>query len=203
MIDPSYQDHLLHVQKRKEALRDLIRSDLAESMAKRSFLVLEIGCGHGHFLSAYARARPEHSCLGLDILASRLKKAQKRCEGLENTVFVKAEAEEFLEVLDPSLKIGALYILFPDPWPKRKHADNRLIQKDFLELLKQRLSLGAKVYFRTDHKPYFEWAFRLFATDGDWEVNLGETWPIDVPTYFQTLTGGRYESFVATLTRTH
>lgn len=199
MIDPSYQAHLLHVQQRKEALRDRINPYLIEARLKRPFVMLEIGCGHGHFLSAYARARPEHLCVGLDVLEGRLQKAQKRCEGLDNTVFFKAQAEEYLEVLDPSIRLSALYILFPDPWPKRKHADHRLIQPHFVESLKPRLSPGATVYFRTDHKPYFDWALRVFQADKAWHTDCHEAWPIDVPTYFQTLTGNRYDSFVARL----
>lgn len=198
MQDTAYQDHLETVKKRKIILKAWIDETLLPSVKKDLPLMLEIGCGHGHFLRTYAKERPQDLCIGLDLLAARLKKAQKRCEGLENTLFVKAEAGEFLELLGPELQLQSLYILFPDPWPKRKHWHNRLVQKDFIALLKRSLKPRAKVYFRTDYTPYLDWAKALFASDADWMVDSQALWPLEAKTHFEALTGGVYASFVAT-----
>lgn len=195
----AYQDHLAQVERRKIALRAWIDAVFLPLAHSQKPLMLEIGCGHGHFLRAYASARPQELCIGLDLLGPRLRKAQKRCEGLEHTVFVKAEAQEFLELLGPQLKLQSVYILFPDPWPKRKHAHNRLIQKEFISLLQQRMCTGAKVYFRTDYQPYFDWAIKRFEAEPDWRVNSQEPWPVEAATHFEALTGGVYASFVASL----
>lgn len=202
MQDTAYQDHLAKVEKRKIALSAWIDETLLPSIVGQNRpVMLEIGCGHGHFLRTYAKNRPQELCIGLDLLGPRLKKAQKRCEGMEHVLFIKAEAREFLELLGQRVRLQSLYILFPDPWPKRKHCQNRLIQKELISLLKCCVVPGAKVYFRTDHQPYFEWAKSLFEAGSDWRVDSQELWPVEAATHFEALTGGVYTSFVASVVK--
>ena len=64
-------------------------------------ITLEIGCGHGHFLVAYAAAHPQEYCIGIDIIEDRLDRAerkQRRAE-LTNISFLRADAIMLLETL--------------------------------------------------------------------------------------------------------
>ena len=82
--------------------------------------MLEIGAGHGHFLTAYAAAHPERTCVGLDIIAERVERAnrKKNRARLDNLHFLHASAEDFLASLPENVRFADVFVLFPDPWPK-------------------------------------------------------------------------------------
>ena len=149
-------------------------------------LTLEIGCGHGHFLTAYAAAHPEEFCIGVDIIEDRLVRAerkQRRAE-LNNISFLRADAMMLLETLPETVRLNCIFVLFPDPWPKRKHHKNRLICSDFLNILAKKADFEAKLHFRTDHDPYFEKAHEIVTEHPDWDL-VDATWPFECETVFQ------------------
>ena len=94
----------------------------------------EIGCGHGHWLTSYAK-KPSHNFVGIDLISKRIEKANAKVEkrNLYNVCFCKAEANEFLEFCD--YELSNTFIMYPDPWPKKRHFKRRLVQLSFLELL--------------------------------------------------------------------
>lgn len=151
--------------------------------------VLEFGCGHGHFLTAYAAAHPESTCVGIDLVSRRIEKGcQKRDKReLRNVHFLKAEATECLEAWPEWAPIGRVFLLFPDPWPKKRHVKNRMLQTGFLEELGRRCRPGALLHFRTDHPGNFEWGREVLTAAPDWTVAADEPWPFENPSYFQDL----------------
>ncbi len=160
-------------------------------------MTLEIGCGHGHFLTAYAAAHPQEYCLGIDLIEDRLARAerkQRRAE-LTNVNFVRADAMMLLETLPETIPLGSIFVLFPDPWPKRKHHKNRLICADFLEILAKKAESSAKLHFRTDYEPYFEKAREIVSRHSDWAL-VDEIWPFECETVFQER-AERHRSFSA------
>jgi tRNA (guanine-N7-)-methyltransferase len=76
---------------------------------------------------------------------------------------VRIESAYFLEYLLPPDSVAALHVYFPDPWPKRKHVKNRLINERFPGLAKKVLQAGGLVYLRTDDLNYFEQMTTVFA----------------------------------------
>ena len=160
---------------------------------------LEIGCGHGHFLAAYAAAHPDEHCLGIDIVLDRLDRAERKVKraGSANVGFVRAEAGLFLATLPGSFRFHHVFILFPDPWPKRRHHKNRLINPEFLTMLIPRMAPGARLYFRTDYSPYFNWSCDLLQEHPAWRL-CDEPWPFEHPTVFQNRAAGHW-SLVAAL----
>jgi len=167
------------------------RADLREALAQvlspgRSFTG-EIGCGHGHFLTAYAAAHPEELCLGLDLQAERIARAERKCNraALGNLHFFHAAADDFLEALPAGAAFGKVFILFPDPWPKRRHHKNRLIQPAFLHALAARAGQGSRLYFRTDDRGYFAQAGGIIAAHPAWQLDPGAAWPFETTTVFQ------------------
>jgi tRNA (guanine-N7-)-methyltransferase len=147
---------------------------------------LEIGCGHGHFLAAYAAAHPAEYCLGVDIMLDRLERAERKIRraGTRNAAFVRAEARLLLETLPPASQLNRIFILFPDPWPKRRHHKNRLLNPEFLHLLAQKATPATRLHLRTDHQPYFEDATARLRHHPDWQL-LDAPWPFEQPTVFQ------------------
>jgi len=163
-------------------------------------VTLEIGCGHGHFIAAYGAAHRDEPCLAIDIIAERLERAQKKLDraGLSNVVLLRSEARLLLGNLPEWLRFRRVFVLFPDPWPKRRHHKNRLLQPDFLQTLAQHCTPDARLYFRTDHAPYFAEVVELLRTHPDWElVGDDEPWGFEQESVFQKRAAGAYQSCIA------
>lgn len=161
-------------------------------------ITLEIGCGHGHFLTAYAVAHPQEPCVGLDLIGFRIERAKRkqRLAGLQNTCFLKAEAFEFLEILKPEHRLGRIFILFADPWPKRRHHTRRLLRPEMLDVLARHSDAGAQLCFRTDSAPFFADALECLKAHPLWTWEATAPWPFEAPSFFQDL-HPEHQSFVA------
>jgi tRNA (guanine-N7-)-methyltransferase len=149
---------------------------------------LEIGSGHGHWLTSFASNKPNEVFVGIDLISKRVKKSEtkKKNQKLNNVFFIKAEVTEFLQALPECLKINSTFVMFPDPWPKKRHSKNRIIQNDFLTLLAQISTRTSKLYFRTDDKPYFDWTTSMIKDHTRWELCITE-WPHESNSFFQDL----------------
>ena len=179
-------------EKAKRASRQQEMSELyANCFQRLQSGLLEIGCGHGHWLTAYAEQHPDQFCVGVDLLGRRITKSISKADKreLENIQFIKAEAIEFIELIPDGTGIEKVMVLFPDPWPKKRHHRRRLIQPAFLELMSRKMQPGGQLFFRTDHDPYFEWALEVIGNDLHWELDTSVNWPMELPTYFQDLMG--------------
>lgn len=179
---------------RKAALREECRC-LLQGVER---IVFEAGCGHGHWLTAYAEAHPEQTCVGIDLIAHRIRKGQEKCtkRQLSNLHFFKAELGEFLEVLPQDIRFEMTVFLFPDPWPKARHHRRRMIQNGLLDALAARTDKGGQLCFRSDDRSYFDWTMELLEAHPCWEVDASADWPLEMETYFQSLME-QYDSVVA------
>ena len=120
-------------------------------------LEVELGAGDGSFLTAWAKANPQHNFLAVERLLGRIRKVERKATRarLTNVRLMRIEAWYFLEYLLPRQSVTALHIYFPDPWPKRKHRKNRLINQAFAETCMRALAPGGTIYLRTDDRDYF------------------------------------------------
>jgi tRNA (guanine-N7-)-methyltransferase len=177
--------------------RRALRQQLAALFPSPGTFVWELGCGHGHFLTAYAQAHPEKLCIGVDIVSERIERAQRKRERakLANLAFVQAEARLFLEMLPAHARCSAAFILFPDPWPKLRHHKHRIMQPTFLTALAARSASECRLYFRTDFAPYFEDARQVVGQHPRW-TPVEEPWPFEFATVFQSRAPA-YQSLVA------
>jgi tRNA (guanine-N7-)-methyltransferase len=150
-------------------------------------IVWEVGSGHGHFLTAYARAHPAEVCVGVDIMSDRVNRAQRKRDRaqLANLHFVRADAGDFLAVLPADARFASVFVLFPDPWPKRRHHKNRVMTEGFLSAVAARCDPGAQLNFRTDYAPYFQVAAALLRAHADWAEVDPAHWPFEEATVFQ------------------
>lgn len=182
--------------------RDL-RACLANILPPRTRFTWEIGCGHGHFLTAYAQAHPHELCVGIDIVSERVGRAVRKRDRarLPNLHFIHAEARLFLEMLPAEATFSRLFVLFPDPWPKLRHHKHRIMQPDFLATVAARAGEGARLYFRTDFTPYHDDTKIVLATHPRWQLvpadaPAGEPWPFEHETVFQSRAPS-YHSLIA------
>lgn len=176
-----------------------LRHDIAASLpgACGRALVLELGSGHGHFLSGYAETRPDVFCLGVDFCRDRVARARRKASRskLRNLCFMHGEAFQFLEAWPEERKLAEVFVLFPDPWPKRRHRKNRIFCGRLLDRLAQVCDPAARLCFRTDSEDYFAEAARLLAARTDWR-EARESWPFERASVFQEK-AGRFESLMA------
>ncbi len=141
-------------------------------------VVLDLGCGNGVFLTALAGAEPDCDFLGIERKDYRVRQARRRASGLGNVRVVHGGIEETLSRLPPS-SVSRAFLLFSDPWPKRRHAIRRLVQRDFADLLRTRLEPDGEFFFASDSEDYALRARQVFHAAG-WGVEgwaVAEDWP--------------------------
>ncbi len=120
-------------------------------------LEVEIGCGKGRFLAARAAKNPDAQYLGIERMLARVRKLEKKADRLRlsNLRILRLEAFYTFYYLLPRHRVRTVYVFFPDPWPKRRHASRRLFSPLFLDALWARLEIGGVVQVATDHPDYF------------------------------------------------
>ncbi len=125
---------------------------------------IDLGCGKGGFLVWSAQTRPAHNFLGIERQLDRLRRVDKKIQraglprserGLTNVRLLRVEAGYFVSKLVPDHSVAVHHILFPDPWPKRRHAKHRLFQPTFVADLCRTLGKGGAVNVATDDGDYF------------------------------------------------
>jgi len=180
----AHPDYLARVQARLTALRQQLIAEIPPGIQE---LTWEVGSGHGHFLTRYAALNPGRFFIGIDLLGDRLRRASKKqlAAGVLNLRYIKAEALEFLECLPVRVRISEVIVLFPDPWPKKRHFKHRLVQPRFLDCLASRMVPGGRFYFRTDHEPYLEWTRDQLARHQSWSLISEPQWVHEETTVFQ------------------
>jgi tRNA (guanine-N7-)-methyltransferase len=132
--------------------------DLEALFGRQAEKHLEIGFGRGDALVAMAKAHPEHDYIGIDIYRPGIGYLLLQIEAAEltNVRIICADAVEVLQQYLPPHCLDAVYLFFPDPWPKKRHHKRRLVQAEFLKLLAQRLKSGAIFHLATDWENYAE-----------------------------------------------
>jgi tRNA (guanine-N7-)-methyltransferase len=116
---------------------------------------LEIGPGRGDFLFHLAEENPSATVVGVEVKPKRCEKLAVRREkrGLKNVELVCMDANTFLPQCSEA-EFEKIFILFSDPWPKRRHAKNRLFQQRFAVELSRVLRPGGRVYVAHDDPRY-------------------------------------------------
>ena len=130
--------------------------DLDRAFGRQAARTLEIGFGNGDNLAALAAAHPERDYLGVEVHRPGVGRLLLSLQQLGVTN-VRVICHDVVEVLEHQLLRGSLdevLILFPDPWPKKRHHKRRLMQAPFAELIADRLMAGGVLRFATDWQPY-------------------------------------------------
>jgi tRNA (guanine-N7-)-methyltransferase len=137
--------------------------DLDAVFGRRAPRIVEIGFGNGDHLLALAASRPAEDFLGVEVHRPGVGRLllQLEARALGNVRVVCRDAVEVLERYLGGPCLDEILILFPDPWPKKRHHKRRLIQSSFVSLVAQRLKDGGAVRLATDWEPY---AVEMLAT---------------------------------------
>src|SRR5947209_15755071 len=120
-------------------------------------LEVDLGCGEGSFLAAIAAANPTRNFIGIERQPGRVRSASRKLEqrGLENARALAFEISDVVAELLPPASVTTFYLMFPDPWPKRRHASRRVVSESFLAGVTRALVPGGLLNIATDHSAYF------------------------------------------------
>jgi len=133
--------------------------DLARTESRQK-LKIEIGFGMGVELARWAIESPDAMILGIELYRPGIGSLFSKLvnEGIENVRVIEAPAQIVFGEL-PNDSVDEIRILFPDPWPKKRHHKRRLIQKEFICQVERVLIEGGRLQIATDWKPYADWIF--------------------------------------------
>jgi len=147
--------------------------------ARMDSLRLEIGFGGGEHLLHEARLNPASGFLGCEAYVNGMAKALAaiKAEGLNNIRLYHSEALDLIDWL-PEGGLARIDILFPDPWPKRRHWKRRFISDDRIGRLGRILRRGGELRFATDWPDYAEWTLTRFIRSPlfDWTAERADDW---------------------------
>lgn len=132
--------------------------DLVACFGRRASTALEIGFGNGEALLDFAERDPATNYLGVEVYRPGIGHLllQLEARAITNIRVIEGDARSVLANTIPAGALAAVYLLFPDPWPKRRHHKRRLVQPEFLNLVCSRLEQGGCLYVATDVEGYAE-----------------------------------------------
>ena len=132
------------------------RLDLEKIFGRKAPLHVDLGCGDGSFLCALAQRMPCKNFLGIERLLGRIRSAARKAASLDNVRLLQMESFYAVRYLLPAESVETFYLLFPDPWPKRRHQRRRIVTPDFLNSVHVALEQNGAIYIATDHFDYFQ-----------------------------------------------
>lgn len=118
--------------------------------------ILEIGCGTGETLVFLAESHPENDYIGVDVYRPALGRLLQaiHSRSLNNVRLIADDVVRILSRCISERTLEAIYLFFPDPWPKRKHHKRRLIQPEIVRMLRRALSNHGRLFIATDWHDY-------------------------------------------------
>ncbi|MFN3658290.1 MAG: tRNA (guanosine(46)-N7)-methyltransferase TrmB [Pseudolabrys sp.] len=154
---------------------------------------LEIGFGGAEHLIAQAQANPNVGYIGSDAFLNGVAKALAAIDAhkLDNVLIHFGDASELVDWL-PAGALARIDLLYPDPWPKRRHWKRRFVQDDSLKRLARILKRGGEFRFATDIASYADHVLMrvLRSADFEWTAQTADDWRKAWPGFVRT----RYEA---------
>ena len=132
--------------------------DLYRLFGRRAPIVLEIGFGNGELLTRMAAANPAQDFIGVEVHEPGVGHCLLAIEAaqLSNVRLSRHDAIEVLRQQVPDAALSRINLFFADPWPKKRHHKRRIVQPDFVELLRQKIGVGGLFHVATDWDDYAE-----------------------------------------------
>ncbi len=167
---------------------------------------LEIGFGDGSHLSAIAKSQPDTNFIGVEVykngVANLLSLLTGVTEGqagnLSENIQLENGRTDNVRVYDDDARIlfsklpdqcfDKIYLLFPDPWPKKKHENRRFINLENLKELARLLKKNGILQIATDHAVYKKWVLQIMSKDANfaWTAKCSDDWRNPPTDWFET-----------------
>ena len=154
---------------------------------------LEIGFGGGEHLIHQALANPDTGFIGIEPFVSGMAKALRAIDenGIRTIRLYDQDAGPLLDWIVPG-SLARLDLLYPDPWPKRRHWKRRFVNRENLDRIARVLRPGGEFRFISDIPSYVDWTLIEVARHGvlEWRAESADDWRRQWPGW----PGTRYEA---------
>ena len=167
-------------------------------------ICLEIGFGNGEHLAGQALKNPHTGFIGAEVFKNgvanllSLITGIKEGQHLPEKISLLPERVDNIRVFDDDIRLlfaripdgflDKVFLLFPDPWPKKRHADRRFVNPENLKEISRILKKGGILRVATDHKVYKGWTLRQLheCPDFVWTARCGNDWKKEPSDWVQT-----------------
>ncbi|MEM9495435.1 MAG: tRNA (guanosine(46)-N7)-methyltransferase TrmB [Pseudomonadota bacterium] len=167
--------------------------DLDAIFPNRDEVWLEIGFGGGEHLAWQAEHRPDVGMIGAEPFVNGVAKLVSKIDdaGLENIRVHFGDARPLIEAL-PAASIARLFVLHPDPWPKKKHHKRRMISPWFLGEAARLIRPGGELRVASDIRDYIRWTLMHMRArpEFEWTAARADDWRVRPDDWPET----RYET---------
>ena len=172
-------------QAQQRALRDLSQRyvlqdsesviELTELFPEVDRYAVEIGFGDGDTLVELAANNPTTGYIGIEVFRPGVGKCLMSLNrrNIKNVRICTRDARDVLNDCHPQGSLAEIYILFPDPWPKKRHHKRRLVNSEFVDLCADCLQTEGRIYFSTDWPDYAQVALGHFEANSKFENIYG------------------------------
>lgn len=170
--------------------------NLEDIFGKKDSYCLEIGFGDGEHLAAISQDNPQNGYIGVEVYKNGVANLLTLLTGLKEgneddlTAEIKllANRTDNIRVFDDDVRLlfsclpdacfDKVYLLFPDPWPKNRHAERRFINSDNLKELARIIKKGGILQVATDHPIYKRWTLEQMHDNRDfvWTAKTSDDW---------------------------
>lgn len=165
---------------------------------------LEIGFGNGEHLAGQAKNNPEIGFVGAEVFQNGVANLLSLITGIKTTdelpenITLEPGRSDNIRVFDDDIRLlferipndflDKVFILFPDPWPKKRHASRRIVNPENLAAIARILKKGGILRIATDHKVYKSWVLHQMhdCPDFEWTAKCGEDWKNEPADWVQT-----------------
>ncbi len=119
-------------------------------------LILEIGIGMGENIIYLSKKNIKKNIIGVDPFKNGMVNVSDYCinNNIKNIYLYPYVFQKFISKFK-KLRFDKIYVLFPDPWPKKRHKKRRIVNEEFLKKIFAILKKNGKVFFSTDNLDYF------------------------------------------------
>ena len=165
---------------------------------------LEIGFGTGDNIIYQAQKNLKDCFLGCDpFLNGSIKLSQKtEKDKFNNLYFSNLDFKSFYEYIK-KIKFSKIFILFPDPWPKKKHKKRRLINSEFVRKISSICKIKSLIYVSTDHEDYQKQILEIFFKEKSFNIfpinmntDFSKRFDISTTKYFKRAENSKRKSFM-------
>jgi len=178
-----------------EAASEFVPASIVEQLNFRAIfgrdapVEVDLGCGDGTFLVALAAQNPDRNFLGTERLLGRVRSVCRRIArlNLENVRVIRMESSYAVARLLPPSAISAFHVLFPDPWPKRRHHRRRLFTTEFLDAIDCSLERNGLLHLATDDTDYFRSIYKMITIKPSFSISEGEAIEFPMTAFEQKL----------------
>jgi tRNA (guanine-N7-)-methyltransferase len=141
-----------------------------EVFGRNAPVEVDLGAGDGIYAEARARREPERDFVAVERLLGRATKIAKK--SIRNRFFnlkvLRLESWYFIKNLCPAGSLDAITLRYPDPWPKRRHHGNRILNREFARDAALAVKSAGLFKLTTDDREYFDWAEKEMNHCQDW-----------------------------------